>query len=85
MFSFCIFSFQYHICDEVFVWLAVLFQQFLSILYIYYSSNIRIVVCIVRIAVHYYFDICTLLENIWDRGIENNYYKPEENEQCENL
>lgn len=42
-------------------------------------------VCIVRIAVHYYFDICTLLENIWDRGIENNYYKPEENEQCENL
>lgn len=43
------------------------------------------VVYIAHIAVHYYFDICTLLENIWDIGTENNYYKPEDNEQCENF
>lgn len=37
------------------------------------------VACIVHIAVHYYFDVCTLLEIIWDIGTENNLYKPEEN------
>lgn len=68
----------------MFIHLAVLFEQFLSILCTYYSSSIRMVVCVVHIVVHYYFDICTLLENA-NISTENNYYKPEENEQCKNF
>ena len=41
------------------------------------------VMCIVYIAMHYYIDVCVLLENIWDIDTENNNYKPEENGQCE--
>lgn len=41
------------------------------------------VMCIVHIAMHYYIDVCILLENVWDIDTENSNYKPEENGQCE--
>lgn len=41
------------------------------------------VMSIVHIAMHYYIDICILLENVWDINTENSNYKPEENGQCE--
>lgn len=39
--------------------------------------------CVVHIAMHYYIDVCILLQNIWDTDTENHNYKPEENDQSE--
>ena len=30
------------------------------------------VVCTAHIAMHYYIDVCTFLENVWDADTENN-------------